>query len=75
MTLLPISEDAFYGLPFLWDLAAVHTMLGNAEEALNGIEHLLTVPSWISPVWLKYDFRFDPLRGEARFQAFLPPPP
>jgi len=74
VTLLPISEDAFYGLPFLWDLAAVHAMVGNVEEALDGIEHLLSIPSWISPVWLEYDFRFDPLRGEARFQAFLAAP-
>jgi len=73
VALLPISEDAFYGLPFLWDLAAVHTMAGNVEEALDGIEHLLNVPSFISPVWLEYDFRFDTLRGEARFQAFLTP--
>ena len=42
VALLPISEDAYYGLPFLWDLAAVHTMVGNTEEALDGIEHLLS---------------------------------
>ena len=70
-SLLPISVDAFYGLPFLWDLAAVHTMVGNTEEALDGIEHLLSVPSWVSPAWLEHDFRLDPLREEERFQAFL----
>jgi serine/threonine-protein kinase len=71
VALLPLSEDAYYGLPFLWDLAAVHTMVGNTDEALDGIEHLLSLPSWISPIWLEHDFRFDPLRGEERFQAFL----
>jgi TolB-like protein/Flp pilus assembly protein TadD len=71
VALLPVSEDAYYGLPFLWDLTAVHAMAGNAEEALDGIEYLLSVPSWVSPVWLEHDFRFDSLRGEARFQVFL----
>ncbi|MBT8395742.1 MAG: hypothetical protein HKO65_04460 [Gemmatimonadetes bacterium] len=71
VALLPISEDAYYGLPFLWDLAAVHAMVGNHAEALDGIEHLLAIPSWLSPAWLEHDFRFDPLRGEERFQAFL----
>jgi adenylate cyclase len=71
VALLPTSEDAYYGLPFLWDLAAVHAMVGTAEDALEGIEHLLAVPSWISPVWLEHDFRFDPLRDDPRFQALL----
>jgi tetratricopeptide (TPR) repeat protein len=72
VTLLPTSEDAYYGLPYLWDLAAVHAALGNADEAIRGIEHLLEVPSWVSPEFLEHDFRFDPLRGDPRFQALLP---
>ena len=71
VALLPTSEDAYYGLPFLWDLAAVHAMVGNAEAALEGIENLLAVPSWVSPAWLEHDFRFDPLRNDPRFQALL----
>jgi len=71
VALLPTSEDAYYGLPFLWDLATVHAMVGNIEDALEGIEHLLAVPSWISSAWLEHDFRFDSLRDDPRFQALL----
>jgi TolB-like protein/Flp pilus assembly protein TadD len=68
---LPTSKDAYYGLIFLWDLAVVHAMVGNAEDALEGIEHLLAVPSWVSPSWLEHDPRLDPLRSHPRFQALL----
>jgi tetratricopeptide (TPR) repeat protein len=67
--LLPISEDAMYGLPYLIDLACIHLMVGNEDEALRRVEELLTVPSWVSPVWLGVDFRFDSLRDHPRFQA------
>jgi serine/threonine-protein kinase len=72
VSLLPTSEDAYYGLPYLWDLAAVHAALGNADEAIRGIEHLLEVPSWVSPEFLNGDFRLDSLREDPRFQALLP---
>ena len=69
--LLPLSKDAFYGLSYPWDLAAIYAMLGDETAALNEIENLLAVPSWISPTWLEYDFRFDALRENRRFQALL----
>lgn len=71
VALLPTSKDAYYGLPFLWDLAIAHAMVGNAEDALEGIEHFLAVPSWVSPSWLEHDPRLDPLREHPRFQALL----
>ena len=69
--LLPISEDAMYGLPYMVDLVSVHIMAGNMDEALEGVEELLTIPSWISPAFLKTDTRFDPLHDHPRFQALL----
>jgi serine/threonine-protein kinase len=71
IALLPISEDAFYGLPYLVDLATIHTLLGEETAALDGIEHLLTIPSWFSPAWLEADFRFDALRDHDRFRALM----
>jgi TolB-like protein/Flp pilus assembly protein TadD len=69
--LLPVSEDAMYGLPYLIDLACIHLMVGNEDEALRRVEELLTIPSWVSPVWMGVDFRFDSLRDNPRFQALL----
>jgi serine/threonine-protein kinase len=69
--LLPITEDAFYGLPYLADLATIRVMVGDHDAALREIEHLLEIPSWFSPTWLRVDFRFDPLRGDRRFEDLL----
>ncbi|UCE19574.1 MAG: protein kinase [Gemmatimonadota bacterium] len=69
--LLPITEDAFYGLPYLHDLAHIYTLSGEHEAALDQIEHLLTIPSWISISWLKMDPRFRALRDHPRFQILV----
>jgi tetratricopeptide (TPR) repeat protein len=71
VALLPVREDAYYGLTFLWDLTAVHAMTGEVEQAVQGLENLLTVPSWMSGPWLNGDFRLDPIRGDPRFHALL----
>jgi hypothetical protein len=68
---LPVSEDGMYGVPCLIDLASIHAGLGNEDEALRRVEELLTIPSWISPAWLRVDPRFDPLRDHPGFQALL----
>ncbi|NIR43292.1 MAG: hypothetical protein GWN99_05080 [Gemmatimonadetes bacterium] len=69
--LLPRSTDAFYGIPYLLDQAAISAMVGDEDIALDQIEHLLTIPSWVSRMWLEGDFRFDTLRESPRFQALL----
>jgi len=71
VALLPVSRDAVYGMPALIDMAVIHAMIGDQEVALNEIENLLTVPSWISPKWLEIDPRFDRLNENPRFQAML----
>jgi len=69
--LLPLSVDAMYGLPYLVDRAAVYTMIGDEAAAVNELEGLLSVPSWISPVLLERDPRFSSLSLNPRFQALL----
>jgi TolB-like protein/Flp pilus assembly protein TadD len=69
VALLPISRDAFYGLPYLWDLTAIYAMVGDGAAATSQLEQLLSIPSWISPTWLAFDFRLDGIRRDPRFQA------
>lgn len=71
MALLPVSLDAVYGLSSVWDLAAIHAMLGNATESVAVLEHLLEIPSWITPAWLAGDFRLDGIRDDPAFQALV----
>jgi len=69
--LLPLSKDAFYGLPYAQDLAIIHIMVGDHDIALDQIEYLLTIPSWVSPGWLEIDLRFKPLYDHPRFKQML----
>ncbi len=66
--LLPVSKDAVYGLPYQFDLSYIYTILGENDLALDRIEYLLSIPSWLSPAWLAADPMWKPLRGLPRFQ-------
>lgn len=41
------------------------------DAALDQIEHLLSIPSWLTVPLLRVDPRYDPLRENTRFQALL----
>ena len=47
----------------------------NHDAAIDELEHLLSIPSWITPVLLRADPRWIPLREHARFQRLLGPSP
>jgi hypothetical protein len=68
---LPLSKDALYGIPNVIDLAHIYMLLGEPEKAVPVLESLLSRPSWISVPWLKMDPRWNPLRGNPRFEALL----
>lgn len=69
--LLPISKDAFYGIPYVQDLARIYTIVGEYDKALDQLEYLLSVPSWLSVPWVKIDPRWNSLRDLPRFQQLL----
>jgi serine/threonine-protein kinase len=70
-SLLPISKDAIYGLGILQDLAIIYTMVGEFDLALDQLDQLLSIPSWITPVWLGWEIRFAPLKSHPRYKKLL----
>ncbi len=65
--LLPVETDAIYSVPFLHDLTIIYIKLGEYDQALDLVEYLFENPSWLSPVWLKWDIRFAPLLSHPRY--------
>ncbi len=69
--ILPISKDAVYGTPYVIELALTYTILGEYEAALDKIEYLLSIPSYMSPGWLSLDPRWDRLKNLPRYQQIM----
>ena len=69
--ILPISKDAFYGIPYVEDLAYIYALAGEREAALEQLEHLLSIPSWFSVPWIELDPRWRSLRGHPRYRDLM----
>ena len=69
--LFPISTDAIDGMVGIAFLAEVYSMVGEYDAAVDELEHLLSVPTFITSAWLRVDPIWDPLREHQRFQALL----
>lgn len=66
--LLPISLDALYGCACVEDLSLIYIKVGEFDMALDQLEKLLEIPSWVTLAWTKFDYRFDPLLLYPRYQ-------
>lgn len=69
--LLPMSKDAVYGIPGVFDLAQIYTILGDFEKAVEQLEYLISRPGWVTVPYLRMDYRFPALRGDPRFEALM----
>jgi tetratricopeptide (TPR) repeat protein len=69
--LMPAATDTWRRNWRLQDAARVHAMLGDQEEAIDGLDALLSRPSEMSTQLLRLDPRWDVLRANPRFQALL----
>lgn len=67
MALLPFSRDANIGTYQQHQLVRIYLAVGEPEKALDQLEPLLRIPSWLSPGRLRIDPNFAPLRGNPRF--------
>ena len=64
-------EDALWGPPVAEDRARILAQAGDADAALDEIERLLAMPSWLSVHTLRLDPLWDPIRELPRFKALL----
>ena len=55
----------------LKELAQIYVMLGDYDDAVNHLDHLLSVPAHFSAGFLKADPTWNALRGHPRFLALL----
>ena len=69
--LLPVTKDAFIGPNRVKDLAKIYAMVGEYEEAINELEHLLKIPSAVSRPLLRLDPAWEPLRDHPRFKKLI----
>jgi tetratricopeptide (TPR) repeat protein len=69
--LLPISKDAIYGIAVIQDLAIIYTMIGEFDLALDQLDLLLSRPSWITPAFLDWDIRFEPLKTLPAYKKLM----
>ena len=68
--LLAGNRDASLGFR-LKDLAQIYVMVGEYDEAIGQLEHLLSVPAHFSAPYLKADPTWNPLRSHPGFLALL----
>jgi len=65
--LFPISSDAFQATDFVAALAEIYTLVGEDDLALDQLDYLLSIPSWVSIPYLQIWPEFAPLREHPRF--------
>jgi len=70
IALLPSAKDAVDGPTFEENLASIEAMVGEKNRAILTVQRLLEIPysSCLTPALLRLDPKWDPLRGDPRFQ-------
>jgi TolB-like protein len=69
--LMPVSQDIYDGALVLEGLAQVYTWSGDRDRAIELVQKLVTIPSYINYGRLKLHPMWDPLRGDPRFEKIV----
>jgi serine/threonine-protein kinase len=69
----PPSKDAWGGPGYVLNLAEIHTLLGDTGAAVEQLQRVVNQRGELvlSPVSLRYDSRFAPLRDHPRFRQLV----
>ena len=69
--LMPISKDIYDGGLVLEGLAQVYTWNNDHDRAIELLQKLASMPSYINYARLKFHPLWKPLRGDARFEKLV----
>ena len=69
--LRPVSLDAFTGPTMIWNLAVIHLLLGQHDDAIEQLAALGEAPSRLELPPLRLDPTWDRLRDDPRFQRLV----
>lgn len=69
--LMPISKDVYDGALVLEGLAQVYTWSNDRDHAIELLEKLAAMPSYINYARLKFHPLWKPLRGDSRFEKIV----
>ena len=69
--LMPITKDIYDGALVLEGLAQVYVWSGERDRAIELVQKLVTMPSYINYARLKLHPLWSPLRGDPRFEKIV----
>ena len=69
--LMPMSRDAYDAPLVQQGLAQVYAWTGAKDAAIQAVQAIVSVPSYLSYGYLRYDPQWQPLRGDPRFEKIL----
>ena len=69
--LLPISKDALVGPVLVENLAVIYSWVGEKDLALEQLRIAVSVPGMVDYGQLKLHPKWDPLRGDPRFEQIV----
>ena len=69
--LLPVSKDVIDGALLMEYLAAIYTMTGKTDNAIEQLAATAKLPGHLNYGELQLDPMWDPLRGDRRFQTIV----